>query len=252
MMVKAYLTTSDLARSVGCHPNTVHLYETWGFLPPIPRDPANNYRMYTPYHQAQFELAYLALKYPYPGGKAVVIEMVRAARDGDLALARKKALVYRQQIEAERHQAEDAVDYLEQWMAGNETAPDLPPMTIGQAAERLNLTRDSLRSWERDGLLKVPRNPHNGYRQYGPMEIGRLLVIRVLVNAGYSHMAILRLMLRLDSGEAVDPREVLDTPRADEEIFHVTDRWLSTLDAQAARCEKILEKLTEMARLMDD
>jgi len=180
-----------------------------------------------------------------------VIEMVLAARDGDLALAREKAVAYQEQIEAERQQAEDAVDYLEQWMAGeDETASPAAPMTIGQAAERLCLTRDSLRSWERDGLLTVPRNPENGYRQYMPEEIGRLLVIRVLVNAGYSHMAILRLMLRLDSGEAVDSREVLDTPRADEEIFHVTDRWLTTLDAQAARCEKILEKLAAMQHLI--
>jgi hypothetical protein len=39
-----------------------------------------------------------------------------------------------------------------------------------------------------------------------PAEIGRLRVIRVLVNGGYSHMAILRLMVRLDAGEEVDPR----------------------------------------------
>ncbi|MBL7200262.1 MAG: MerR family DNA-binding transcriptional regulator [Anaerolineae bacterium] len=46
MARRSYLRTSDIARAVGAHPNTVRLYEEWGFLPPIPRSPAG-YRMYT-------------------------------------------------------------------------------------------------------------------------------------------------------------------------------------------------------------
>ncbi len=249
-MPEAYLTTSDLAKAVGCHPNTVRLYESWGFLPPIPRDPANNYRMYSPYHKAQFELAYLALKYPYPGGKDVVLEMVSAARDQNLARAREMALAYQNQIIKERQQAEAAVDFLEKWIKGEEIVKTENPLTIGQAAQELQLTRDTLRSWERDGLLDVPRNPDNRYRLYGPAEIGRLLVIRVLVNAGYSHMAILRLMIQLDAGLDIDPRQALDTPSANEEIRHVTDRWLTTLDQQAERCQKILQKINNMKSLL--
>jgi DNA-binding transcriptional MerR regulator len=249
-MAGVTFTTSDLARSVGCHPNTVRLYETWGFLPPVPRNPSNNYRVYSPYHKAQFELAFLALKYPYPGGKDVVLDMVHAARDRNLDRARDLALVYLSQIQAERKQAEAAIDYLERWMAGEEIPALSKPLHIGEAAETLNLTRDTLRSWERDGLLEVPRNTHNHYRLYGRAEIGRLRVIRVLVNAGYSHMAILRLMIQLDSGGDVDPRQALDTPRADEEIFHVTDRWLTALDEQEQRCRKILEKIEAMKKLL--
>lgn len=248
-MTRERYSTSDLARSVDCHPNTVRLYEQWGFLPPIPRDPRNNYRIYSPYHKAQFELAYLALKYPYPGGKDVVLEMVYAARDRNLARALELAHAYAAQIRAEQDKAEAAIDYLEGWLSGK-AAPPLPaPLRIGQASQHLDLTRDTLRSWERDGLLEVPRNPTNNYRQYGPEEIGRLLVIRVLVNAGYSHMAILRLMIQLDAGIDVNPREALDTPRADEEIFHVTDRWLTTLEAQAQRCKRIQRQIIRMREL---
>ncbi len=249
-MAQPYFTTSDLAGSVGCHSNTVRLYETWGFLPPIPRNPQNNYRMYNPYHKAQFELAYLALKYPYPGGKDVVLEMVHAARDKELDRARDSALAYLSQIQAEKKQAEAAIEYLERWMAGKEMPALSKPLQIGEAARTLNLTRDTLRSWERDSLLEVPRNTHNNYRLYGRAEIGRLRVIRVLVNAGYSHMAILRLMIQLDSGREVDPRQTLDTPRANEEILHVTDRWLTTLDEQEQRCRKILEKIEAMKELL--
>lgn len=242
-MRKGYLTAKDLAEAVGCHVNTVHLYEQWEFIPPVPRDPENNYRMYNRYHLEQFKLAYLALKYPYPGGKQVVLDLVYAARDRELDKTLDLANHYREQIEAERVQAEAAIDYLERWLAGENLSQVEQTLWVGEAAELLDLTRDTLRSWERDGLIEVPRDPANGYRLYGPREIGRLRVIRVLANAGYSHMAILRLMLRLDRGEDVDPRQALDTPRADEEIFHITDRWLTALAGERERVEKIVEQI---------
>lgn len=245
----AYLTTKDLAEAVDCHVNTVHLYEKWGFIPPVPRDPANNYRMFSRYHLEQFKLAYLALKYPYPGGKEVVLDLVYAARDRELERAKSLAEIYRNQIAAERAQADAAIEYLERWLRGEEAPQINKTLSIGEAAAELDLTRDTLRSWERDGLIDLPRNPKNGYRQYGPREIGRLRVIRVLVNGGYSHMAILRLMLRLDRGEVVDPRETLDSPSANEEIFHITDQWLTALAREVERYEKIVEQLVVMQNL---
>jgi len=248
-MRKGYLTAKDLAQAVGCHVNTVHLYENWGFIPPVERDPTNNYRMYSPYHLEQFKLAYLALKYPYPGGKDVVLDLVYAARDRDLYRAAGLLKQYRQQIAAERAQADSAISYLERWLSGQTEVVVEKPLTIGEAADRLDLTRDTLRSWERDGLIMVPRNPHNGYRQYGPEQIGRLRVIRVLVNAGYSHTAILRLMLRLDRGEQFDPRQALDVPPAEGEIFHITDQWLTALDGENQRCEELEQQIEKMQEI---
>ena len=50
------LRTSDIAKAVGVHPNTVRLYEEWGFLPPIPRSPSG-YRLFTGAHLDQMRLA---------------------------------------------------------------------------------------------------------------------------------------------------------------------------------------------------
>ena len=36
-MKSRYLRTSDIAQAVGVHPNTVRLYEDWGYIPPAPR-----------------------------------------------------------------------------------------------------------------------------------------------------------------------------------------------------------------------
>jgi DNA-binding transcriptional MerR regulator len=69
-----------------------------------------------------------------------------------------------------------------------------------------------LRNWERNGLLTVPRDPDNGYRRYGPAEIGRLRVIRTLRHARYSPMAILRMLRQLDADRDANLRQALDTP----------------------------------------
>lgn len=97
-MRKGYLTAKDLAEAVGCHVNTVHLYERWEFIPQAPIDPDNNYRMFSRYHLEQFKLAHLTLKYPYPGGKKVVLDLVYAARYHELEKALDLADQYREQF----------------------------------------------------------------------------------------------------------------------------------------------------------
>ena len=105
---------------------------------------------------------------------------------------------------------------------------------------------DMLRNWERNGLLSVPRCPDNRYRLYSLNEISRLQIIRMLSRAGYSSMAILRMLTQLDAGETGDLRSALDTPRPDEDVYSAADRWLSTLEEQLARAGRIISHLEDM------
>lgn len=244
-MPRRYLRTSDIAAATGVHPNTVRLYEEWGYLPPIPRSPSG-YRLFTEDHLAQMRLARTALHWPYPGGKAPVVELVKSAAAGDLGHALELAYKYLANVRAERAQAEAAAAFLEHWAEGKATDTTGQPLRIGQAAQLLGVTVDMLRNWERNGLLDVPRDPANGYRQYGAAEIGRVRVIRMLRQAGYSLMAILRMLRAFDAGHSDDLRTVLDTPRPDEDMYHVTDRWLSTLAEQEQRALDIIELLAAM------
>ncbi len=59
-------TTLGVARAVGVHPNTVRLYEAWGYLPPIPRA-RSGYRQFTRQHVAQMKLARLFLSGAWTG-----------------------------------------------------------------------------------------------------------------------------------------------------------------------------------------
>ena len=63
-------------------------------------------------------LARLALQWPYPGGKQVVLDLVAAAVAGDLGMAMELAYLYLANVRRERTLAEAAVEFLERWARG--------------------------------------------------------------------------------------------------------------------------------------
>lgn len=241
-----HLSTTKIAEAVGCHPNTVRLYEQWGFLPPIPRS-AKGYRLYTRDHLAQMQLARTAFNTPWPGRaiRRSVLELVKHAAGGDLGGALELAYRHLGVVQAELAQANAAVRLVERWRDGATISAEGPELRIADAARLLGLSTDVLRNWERDGLLEVGRHPNNRYRLYSPAEIARLRVIRMLRNAGYSTMSILRMLSQLDADADTDLRKALDTPREDEDILYATDRWLSTLRDQEQRALQIIHLLEE-------
>ncbi|MGC9394517.1 MAG: MerR family transcriptional regulator [Anaerolineae bacterium] len=246
-MAKKYLRTPDVARATDCHPNTVRLYEEWGFLPPVPRT-HSGYRQFTEAHVDCMALARLAFQGPFPG-KAIrrsVIALVRQAATGDLGGALEAAYAHLALVQAERAQAESAVRLLERWAQGTPADATRAPLRIGETAKLLGVSVDMLRNWDRNGLLEVPRDPDNGYRYYGAEEISRLRVIRMLIRAGYSIMAILRMLVQLDQGTAEDLSQALDTPAPDEDVYSAADRWLTALAEQELRATDIIAHLEMM------
>ncbi len=239
------LRTAEVARAAGVHPNTVRLYEQWGYLSPVPRTPSG-YRQFTPMHVEQMRLARLALQWPYPGGKATLLALVKSAAAEDFGTALELAYQYLASVRAERAHAEAAIEFLERWAQGHATDPAVPPLRIQEAARRLSVTPDMLRNWDRNGLLDVPRDPQSGYRMYGAAELGRVRVIRMLRQAGYGLNAILRMLLAFDAGDRANLRRALDTPRAGDDVYSVTDRWLSTLSEQEQRALDIIQQLAHM------
>ncbi|MBN1668914.1 MAG: MerR family transcriptional regulator [Anaerolineales bacterium] len=248
-----YLSTSQVARLVGVHPNTVRLYEAWGFISPVRRSPAG-YRRFTEFHLDQMRLARLVLHGGWPGRsiRQSAVALVRQSACGDLGGALEMAYRHLALVQAERAQAEAAAQLLQRWAEGVATDATDEMLHTSAAARLLGVTVEMLRNWERNGLIRIPRDPTNGYRRYGANEIGRLRVIRMLSRAGYSTMAILRMLLHFDQRDKVSPgsvgdlRQVLDTPCPDEDVYGASDRWLSALAEQEERARQIIESLEAM------
>lgn len=242
-MSAAYLRTSDLARAVGIHPNTVRRYIDWGLIPPVERSPSG-YRLFTQRHLDCLRLARMVYSAPYPGRgfRALGNEIIQCAVVDDWDGALEKAHGHLVAVKAELKSADKAAEALEHWVQTMKTESNDPPLAIGEVSKLLGVSLDIIRNAERNGLITVPRNSYNNYRLFGKKEIERLHIIRMLTKAGYSHMAILRMFLELDSGNTRDLKKVLDTPRPDEDIFTAADRWLTTLHVQE-KCARDTVKL---------
>ena len=242
-----HLSTSQLANAVGVHPNTVRRYEEKGYLPPAARS-LSGYRRFTERHLDCLRLTRLVFSNFFPG-KAIYesgIQIIHVTAGGDLGGALELAYHHLALVQSERAQAEAAVNLLERWALGAPADATPQSLQISQAARLLGVSIDILRSWDRNGLIEIPRDPSNGYRRYGAEQFSRLRVIRMLSRAGYSTGAILRMLIQLDRGETTDLRSALDTPRPDEDVYLASDRWLTTLSEHEQRARQIIDLIQEM------
>jgi DNA-binding transcriptional MerR regulator len=247
-----YYRTSDLARAAGTHENTVRFYEQMGFLPSAGRG-ANGYRLWTRSHLDQMVFARRALHGLWPGRRirASALSLVKLAAAEGPEAALPAALAHAVLVREERSRAEEAAAFLERWARGEEGLsagdPEQPRLGPREAAIAVGATPGQIRNWERNRLLDTPREGAIERRSYGPAEIGRLRVIRALLLAGYSVMAILRMTRALDRGKKANLRGVLDTPSKGEEALTAFDRWLSSLDEQEERARGLIAFLSEWA-----
>ena len=247
-----YLRTTDIARELGVHVNTIRLYEAQGYLPEIPRG-ANNYRQYSNFHLELARLARMVLHWPYlVDNKSSLENLVKYAVQENFEMAMELAFQYLANIRIERTSAESAIAFLERWAAGYIQEQVTRTMHISQTAQYLNVTVDMLRNWERNGLIQVPRDPSNGYRLYGTSELGRLRVIRILVQSGHSLMAVLKMLNQFDTGQTDNLRNALDLPledSANEAIEVVADRWLLSLFELEDRAQAIIQQINSLIEM---
>ncbi len=250
-----YYKTSEIAKAVDLHPNTIRLYEEWGLLPEVPRSPSG-YRLFTQDHMDQVKLIRLVLKCTVFSReiKHTAYEVITLSARGSYSEALDSAERLKVLLQNECRQAEEAERFLEEWGSRDAfNSVDFQPipktnaasavvLSRKEVAKLLNVTADILRDWERNGLIDIPRDPRNGYRIYGTDEINKLRVIRALRRSNYSNMAILRAVQKLESGSTDGLKEILDSPETDEERGYLcfTDTLLTSLhSAIDAACEII-------------
>ena len=235
------LRTIDLARAAKTHVNTVRVYERLGFIAPTGRSP-NGYRVFTPDHQRQMCLARLALDGPWTGRKIrrSALHLARVAAAGNWKRTVARAAAHLAVVRGEHACAERAAEAVGHWAQRKRSDRAKKPMTILLAATEIGVTPDAIRNWERNGLLRSSRNATNRYRLFDSQALGRLRVIAMLRDAGYSLMAILRMLRAYDRGELVDARRTLDTPRVSEDLVYATDVWLTTLGRAEEQARRVL------------
>lgn len=79
---------------------------------------------------------------------------------------------------------------------------------IGELAQHCQVTTETIRFYEREGLLTPPPRTANGYRLYSPQDVGQLKFILRGKNAGLSNADMRELVELRRSRESVSCREV--------------------------------------------
>lgn len=240
--------TSEIAKQTGLHPNTIRFYEQIGFLTKPVRLP-NGYRVYTALQLEQVRFIRTALRAEVlqNGLREAAVAIVRLCAACSFEEALQGTSRYIEQIDREIAFAQGAIRAVED-MLSRAKLPDSPPKKRRDAADALGVTQETLRNWERNGLVLIHRLP-NGYRMYTAEDMERLLIIRTLRCANYSLSAILRLTGKLSQSREIHVLDALNTPGENEEIVSVCDHLLTALACARKDAQEMIARIDRMKQI---
>lgn len=126
----------------------------------------------------------------------------------------------------------------------------------GELAAKAGVSADTLRHYERRGLVDPPRRLPNGYRSYPPETLSRVLLIQRALDVGFSLDELARLLRARDRGRAPCREVRAMAARKLEEVDRQLDALASfraTLQATLRDWDARLEtrRGDEPARLLD-
>lgn len=240
--------TSEIAHSIGIHPNTVRLYEDLELIPK-PERKENGYRIFTDFHMEQIKFVRIALKVEVVqnGLRKQAISIIKTSALGNFNKAICLTEYYLQQIRNEQKNAEEAIAITKKLLSGGNQETNTTFLTRKEAADYLQISIDALRNWEMNGLLTVKRK-QNGYRVYTDEDVRRLKIIRSLRCANYSLSSILRMLNTLSRNPEADIRQVIDTPKENDDIISVCDKLLTSLNYAEKNAKGMLSHLNKMKK----
>lgn len=190
-------STSEIAGIMGIHPNTVMLYEKWGYIAPVERK-ENGYRVYTETHLEQIKLVRMSLRSELIKCymKFEVQNIIRSAAQGDLRKALELSREYLIHIQNEKDNELKVMKVIQEILKSDSLEEKNISLNRNGAAKLLGVSINVIVNWERNGLLEVPRNK-NGYRVYGEDEIKLLRVIKALRLENYRTQCICSMLKKL-------------------------------------------------------
>lgn len=237
--------TSEIAKIVGIHPNTVRLYEEIGFITKVNRL-ENGYRVFTDLHIKQFMIARRALSIEVLQNglrkRAIEIITTSAKMDYDKSLMLVKD--YINQLDMEINNAEEAISITKK-LLNQDYELNGKVLKRKEVSALLDISIDTLRNWEMNGLIKIKRK-ENGYRIYNDEDIRKLKIIRTLRCANYSLSSILRILNELSVDPDIDIKEVIGMRENDEDIITACDKLLKSLSTAKVNALIIKEEIAKL------
>jgi DNA-binding transcriptional MerR regulator len=118
----------------------------------------------------------------------------------------------------------------------------MPSLTIGRVARLADVSVDTIRYYERIGLLPKPARTAAGYRVYAPAAVNRLTLIRSAQRFGFPLRAIGGFLRVREAGGA----PCHDVRAAAERLLDAVDRQIADLTATRRRMRATLRSWDKM------
>ncbi len=240
---------ADLAKMYGLHPNTIRQYEKLGYISQVQRN-TNQYRMFEELHVLQLKICRCIFGYPFTNRRIrnAGNEILWAIAKKQWDAARQYTDCYVNIIEHEIETAQNAALMLRNWAIPTECKGnrfEVKTITRKETADYLGVTVETVRNWERNSLITSAGVGGKGETLYLNTDLGRMCVIFMLLQSGYSVASIHRSISMYDKGfmELVTP--ALNTPEQDE-LVSVGDRWLYELNKLMKASQKIPQIIEEI------
>lgn len=235
----------EISRLTGVKAGTIRFYEQCGFVGPVERT-SNNYRLYHVRHIYQIRVCRLIF-----GGfvnrrlRRESRKVLEASARWDLKAYGEAAANYHRAVEEDIDGTQKAISICMQQM-GQEAGEDRR-FSKKQAAAMVGVTPEAIRNWERNGLL----GQHEPYQKrfYGQELLNRMYVVRLLLDTGYSMMAIRSFMQEYDSGQPENAKKLLMSPEEGEELRYRSDRYLEELLHLREKSLQLCELECEMKKI---
>ncbi len=257
----------ELSQITGVKSGTIRFYEKCGFLAPAQRLP-NGYRIFDERHIYQVRICRLVF-----GGfvnkrlRKISMELIWAAGKWDLEAYEKAAEDYLQAVQKDiggtkkavavvlgktgALKPEDGAGRMHHFDGQTDKPEDCSvkdTCSKKQAAALVGVTPEAIRNWERNGLLG--QTPPYQKRFYSPWVIERMYVIRLLLDNGYSMMAVKSFFAKFDEGDGQAAVSVLMNPGESETLIYRADRYMETLLHTEEKAKQLCGLLEEMRAVL--
>ncbi|NVO54329.1 MerR family transcriptional regulator [Rhodobacteraceae bacterium B1Z28] len=105
---------------------------------------------------------------------------------------------------------------------------------IGEASRQSGVGIETIRYYEREGIVPKPERASNNRRMYSPQDIGRLRFLKKCRELGFP-LADARTLLKLSEGDSEDCQSVMDL--AEHHVLNVRDKIKELERLEAALIE---------------
>lgn len=255
----------EVSRLTGVKAGTIRFYESCGFIGPVERA-ANRYRIYRERQVFQVRVCRLVFGgYVNKRLRRESLKVLSASAQWNPAAYGRECANYRRAVEEEIARTKKAIAFCRGQLLSREEIERTKKeiafcrgqlereeeqaacYSKKQAAVLTGATPEAIRNWERNGLL----GQYEPYRRrlYGQEVLNRMYVIRLLLDIGYSMMAVKAYLQAYDREGPEEAERLLVSPGEDGDLLYRSDRYLEELQRLEEKTVCLERMKAEMERL---